>query len=203
MGLTAATGAQDVGADLPSLRVVRPASFGATSPVEEEPAVALIRWPEQVALLPQLRSQHRPRLLLVDLDSQPPLVTDPLEDWVRTPVEERDLQARVATLAGRAGRGAAPTVDGRGRLRFRDQWVALSPIEYNLARVLIERFGEVVEDTALYAQAWGDHPAGPGALRVHVTRLRRRLVAMGLEIRAVRGQGYVLQQAVTQRAWSG
>ena len=29
----------------------------------------------------------------MDLDNEPPLVTDPLEDWVRTPVEERDLQA--------------------------------------------------------------------------------------------------------------
>jgi len=186
-----------------SLRVFRPASLGPTSPAEEEPAVALIRWPEEVALLPQLRAQKRARLLLVDLESEPPLVTDPLEDWVRTPVEERDLQARVATLAGRAGRGAAPVVDGRGRLCFRDHWVALSPIEYNLARVLIERFGEVVEDTELYSQAWGEHPAGPGALRVHLTRLRRRLADMGLEIRAVRGQGYVLQHAVTQRAWSG
>jgi hypothetical protein len=196
MRLTAAT-------DQLSLRVFRPASFGAASPAEHEPVVALIRWPEEVALLPQLRAQNRARLLLVDVGSDPPLVTDPLEDWVRTPVEERDLHARVATLAGRAGRSAAPVVDGRGRLCFRGHWVALSPIEYNLARVLIERFGEVVVDTELYSHAWGDHPAGPGALRVHVTRLRRRLVDVGLEIRAVRGQGYVLQHVVTRRARSG
>ena len=34
-----------------------------------------------------------------------------------------------------------------------------------------------------------------GALRVHLTRLRRRVRSLGLEIQNVRGRGYLMEQA--------
>ncbi|MBV9410410.1 MAG: helix-turn-helix domain-containing protein [Acidimicrobiia bacterium] len=70
----------------------------------------------------------------------------------------------------------------------------LSPIEGRLARAFVERFGEVVAVDVLMEAAWADKKASPGSLRVHLTRLRKAISALGLEILAVRAYGYVLQE---------
>jgi DNA-binding winged helix-turn-helix (wHTH) protein len=75
--------------------------------------------------------------------------------------------------------------------------VALSPTEEQLCGLLIEAFGEVVSDTTLIATTW---PRGTGTatgLRLQMTRLRRRIADLGLEVRSVRGKGYVLQHRAT------
>ena len=82
-----------------------------------------------------------------------------------------------------------------GRLRFGGGWIALSPIEHRLAGVLAERFGQVVESDELARVAWPDEVASEGALRVHLTRLRRRLSRLSLDLRNVRTRGYVMDHA--------
>src|SRR5207248_11300253 len=77
-------------------------------------------------------------------------------------------------------------------------WVALSPIEHRLAAVLAERFGEIVDNDILGRAARPDEPPSNGALRVHMTRLRRRLAALSPELRNVRGRGYVMGHAAQQ-----
>src|SRR5262245_50001944 len=50
--------------------------------------VALVRWPEESDRRRRLERDGLPRLLLVEDGAAPPLVEDPLEDWVRVPATE-------------------------------------------------------------------------------------------------------------------
>ena len=77
--------------------------------------VVLVRWPEENFHLGELRGAGTPRLLLVGPEAAPPDSTDPLEDWIRLPAEDRDVRARVATLEARASNGQAVARDRRGR----------------------------------------------------------------------------------------
>src|SRR5438270_3481688 len=161
-----------------------------------EGAVRLVRWPEERELLDKLRAQGTPRLLLVRPPAPAPEVMECEEDWVRLPADDGDVRARVLALAARSSRHRpGPVVDGDGRVRYGAHWIALSPIEHRLARVLAERFGEVVGTDLLAHAAWPDEGTNEGALRVHLTRLRRRLRSLGLEVQNVRGRGYLMEHA--------
>jgi len=159
-----------------------------------EGAVRLVRWPEESELLERLRAEGTPRLLLVRPPAPAPAVMECEEDWVRLPADDGDVRARVIALAARSSRHRpGPRVGGDGRLRYGTHWIALSPIEHRLARVLAERFGEVVASDLLARAAWPDDGTNEGALRVHLTRLRRRLRSLGLEVQNVRGRGYLME----------
>jgi len=43
--------------------------------------------------------------------------------------------------------------------------------------------------------AWPENGPNEGALRVHLTRLRRRLEALSLNVQNVRGRGYLMERA--------
>src|SRR3954452_23719469 len=158
--------------------------------------VRLVRWAEERDLLARLRAEGTPRLLLVRPPAPAPAVMQCEEDWVRLPADDGDVRARVLALAARASRHRpGPSVGSDGRLRYGAHWIALSPIEHRLARVLAERFGEVVKGERLAKAAWPDEGTNEGALRVHLTRLRRRLRPLGLEVQNVRGRGYLMEHA--------
>ena len=74
--------------------------------------------------------------------------------------------------------------------------MALSPTEEQLCTLLIGEFGEVVSDRQLMARAWPEGTGTPTGLRLQMTRLRRRIADLQLEVRSVRGKGYVLQNQV-------
>ena len=176
--------------------VARP---GAPIQTDRGPTIAIVRWPQDAEILDRLGPVGHPRLLLVDPDAEPPVITDLLEDWIRLPADDRDIQTRVASLRRRVGHHRLPVFDGACRVGFRDGWAPLSPIEYRLASALVERFGYLVTDKDLNARAWADTPPPPTALRVHLTRLRRRVEPIGLEIVTIRSQGHVMQEAGTTR----
>ena len=52
--------------------------------------------------LEALRREGVPRLLLLATDELAPLDADPLEDWVRLPAADADVDLRVQLLEGRA-----------------------------------------------------------------------------------------------------
>jgi DNA-binding response OmpR family regulator len=52
----------------------------------------------------------------------------------------------------------------------------------------------VVAEKDLLEQGWPGGNPSSNALRVHLHRLRRLIVPLGLEIRGVRGEGWVLQR---------
>jgi len=167
------------------------------TPVE----VVLVRWPVETLRRERIAAEGRPRLLLVEDGAKPPSGHDTLEDWVRGPASETDVQARMATLAARARAVAAPVLDHDGVLRFGALWVSLPPVEARLTRAMLERFGAVVSRESLSRAGWPDGAPGRNALDVHVLRLRRRLAPVHLVIRTVRSRGYLLEpgQAVSQR----
>ncbi|MCP4223266.1 MAG: helix-turn-helix domain-containing protein, partial [Actinomycetia bacterium] len=141
----------------------------------------------------QLAASGAPRLLVVAEDSAPPLVSDPLEDWVRLPARDEDIEARVRTLAKRAVQISAPSIDDDGVLSFDGYQVALPPVEARLASHLVSRFGVVASRADLARAGWPDAIPTRNALDVRILRLRRRVEPRGLAIRTVRNRGYLME----------
>lgn len=157
--------------------------------------VAVLLWPAQADQADALAADGRPRLLLVAADADPPMPEDPLCEWVRLPADERDVAARILILTRRLEPvlPERPRVDANGRMLFRNMWVALSPTEARLASLLAEKFESVVPEADLGRRAWPAGEWGNNNLRVHITRLRRRVAPLDLEVRGVRQQGFILQ----------
>jgi hypothetical protein len=161
------------------------------------PEITLVRWPEQEVMRHELHGDGRPRLLLLSPTVAVPEPCDALEDWVRIPVAEAELRARVRWLAHRVARAGArttalPDIDDAGVMRVGTDWVALPPVEHRLARALLDRMGAVVSREALAAAGWPQGSPGRNALDVHVLRLRRRLAPLNVRIHTVRSRGYLL-----------
>jgi two-component system, OmpR family, response regulator len=172
----------------------------ATATAHDPSAPVVLRWPSDRARRQELADLGVPRLLLVDREAAPPFCADPLEDWIRLPADERDIDARMNALRVRASAWAPstrPELDGNGRLLRGNRWVPLSPIEEQLCTLLIGEFGKVVSDRTLMARAWPEGTGTPTGLRLQMTRLRRRIAELGLEVRSVRGKGYVLQSQLS------
>jgi DNA-binding response OmpR family regulator len=109
--------------------------------------------------------------------------------------------ARIAALRQRAEAiSDPPAVDGHGRLHFRGGWAQLSPINARLARALSEVFNSVVSEAELFARGWPDASPTSNVLRVHLHRLRRGVQSLGLDVLAVRSEGWVLQLATGDSA---
>jgi len=159
--------------------------------------VVLLRWPLEAWRRPELIAGRVPRLLIMEDGLAPPELEDCLEDWVRVPAGEADVQARIVALTARAGLHAAavPVLDDDGVLRLGARWVPLPPVEARLTSALLHRYGAVVGREALGRAGWPEGAPGRNALDVHVLRLRRRLATVGLAIRTVRSRGYLLEEA--------
>ena len=76
--------------------------------------VALIPWPDEESALEELARAGRPRILVVAAAVPPPDVRDPLEDWVRVPVDHGDVEVRARRLARIAVARRSPA-NGAGR----------------------------------------------------------------------------------------
>ena len=156
--------------------------------------VVVLRWPEQGAERDRLEQLSVPRLLIVEVGVEPPDSESCLEDWLRLPAEDCDVRARLRSLSRRAAQHPmVPALDDFGQLSHRGAGVFLSPVDQRVAEVLVESFGTAVRDSDLAARAW---PAGSSeqTLRVHISRLRRRIAALGLTITSVRNVGYVMHE---------
>ena len=155
--------------------------------------VALLAWPSAEQSRAALRDAGRPRLLLVPVGCDPPIMEDEFEDWVHTPADPRDVQARVETLLTRATRDVRPHLDEEGRLHASGRWVALSPIECRLVRTLLDHFGTVAAKELLLQSGW---PSGASSRRLNMqmNRLRRRLETMGITVRTIHAKGYALDR---------
>ncbi|HEX2700484.1 MAG TPA: helix-turn-helix domain-containing protein [Acidimicrobiales bacterium] len=158
--------------------------------------VAILRWPEESAVLSDLRAAGTPRLLLVSPDEPAPAGTGCDEDWVRLPTSDDDVRVRAVALAARASRHShRPQVKGDGRITYRGRWVALSEGEEHLCRILADQLGEVVAPEAMVAVSAGQNLSS-GAIRLHIMRLRKRLQPLGLAVRTVRSRGYLMEAQV-------
>jgi len=158
------------------------------------PAIAIVRWPDHRSTIDELRRLGQPRLLVVGPHDDPVIATDDLEDWVRLPVEDRDVRMRLRCVRERATRlPTCAVLDGFGRLLFAGRWVGLSGLEERLARPLVEHFGRVVTYAALLDAGWPGQDKEKIVLRPRITGLRRRVSTIGLELRSIREVGHLLE----------
>ena len=155
--------------------------------------VAVVRWPSEQEMRVSLASEGRPRLLLLEA-GPPPVITDPLEDWIRLPIDDSEMWARLESLRQRWEAPRRPRLDD-GILTWGDGWVALSPIQVRLVAPLVERFSSMVSHQSLVAASRTSEEPRRNSLDVQLHRLRRRLAPVGLVIRTVRRRGYVLEPA--------
>ena len=77
-------------------------------------------------------------------------------------------------------------------MRFQGEAVPLSPVEARVIDALMKRFGAVVSRRDLTESVWPEEAPPRNALDVHISRVRRRVASLGLQIRTVRGRGYLL-----------
>jgi hypothetical protein len=164
-------------------------------PTSADPDVFVLRWPSEDALRRQLTSFRLPRVLVVDPGVRPPEPADELEDWLRSPVDPIDLEARTRNLRHRAPDPThpSPRVDDDDLLWVGRSWLSLTPTQAPVVRVLIEHLDRVVHfDTVvdIYVAAGGSgHTA---SIRTMLVRLKARLRSVGLELLTVRRRGVVL-----------
>jgi two-component system KDP operon response regulator KdpE len=107
------------------------------------------------------------------------------DDYVTKPFGPRELVARLRAVLRRAGSGAdepAIRVDGlevdlAARIVRRDrEEVHLTPIEYDLLRVLVRNRGRLMTHRALLTQVWGPaYAEDTQVLRTHIANLRRKI----------------------------
>ena len=154
--------------------------------------VVLVRWPAEAEKLERLRIGGEPRLVIVE-EGTPPLAIDELEDWLRAPVDETELQLRLENLRRRALRYSAMVSVEDGVLYVGNRLVVLPPIQARLAATLLERRPAVVGRDALVRRAWPQGaPPGRNVLDVHIAKLRRLLDGTGVLVHTVHRRGYVM-----------
>lgn len=126
------------------------------------------------------------------------------DDYVTKPFGPRELLARVGAALRRAATigGDEPVVSVDGLeidlaariVRRAGAEVHLTPIEFDLLRVLTRNRGRLMTHRALLTEVWGPHYADDTqALRTHIANLRRKLEQGGERPRLIRtdpGIGY-------------
>ncbi|MBU3078869.1 response regulator transcription factor [Sphingomonas quercus] len=165
---------------------------------------------ENLEPLRQLRAvdAHVPTLLLFEGDEARRRVAGlraGADDCMAKPFDEEELVARLDALVRRSrpetGAQAHVLGDLEVRLRARSaHWcgrhIDLSPKEFDILRILIERAGTIVSREQMWSACWPEHSIEPqmNVIDVNLYRLRGKLevVAGTPLIRTVRRQGFTL-----------
>jgi hypothetical protein len=154
--------------------------------------VVVLRWPEQALDVERLDRLGVPRLLLVEPDVAAPEGDSCIQDWLRLPADDADVRVRLHALARRSAiHNMRPVLDPYGQLSHRGRALFLSPLDQRIAAELIEHFAAVVTVDEIKS-VWPEG-ASTQALRVHISRLRHRVAALGLTITSIRNVGYVMR----------
>ncbi|HET7199160.1 MAG TPA: response regulator transcription factor [Burkholderiales bacterium] len=127
------------------------------------------------------------------------------DDYMTKPFDLPEFEARVRALV-RRGQHRATNVLSHGRLQldlearraFHDgKPIDLSARELAVMELLMSRQGRVVTKAQIADRlfGWGED-VGSNAIEVCVHRVRRKLERYGIEIRTVRGMGYLMEKAL-------
>ena len=134
------------------------------------------------------------------------------DDYITKPFSPVEVQARVRshlrqyTRLGGAEGGAAEgrlTVggveldDGSKTVTVDGDPVSLTPIEYNLLKLLMSHPGQVFSSAEIYRRVWNETPLGSeGAVAVHIRHLREKIEAVPSQpryLKVVWGHGYKME----------
>ena len=125
------------------------------------------------------------------------------DDYMTKPFELAELEARVRALIRRANSGTTSDLchgslrlDTVGRRLYRDnQPMDLSARELSVIELLLLREGRVVTKQHIIDHLYGwDEGVSGNSVEVFVYRLRRKLEGSGVDIRTVRGMGYLIER---------
>lgn len=123
------------------------------------------------------------------------------DDYLVKPFRMTELMARTRALLRRRVLAQSPrvTVGGLAYDRVRrtfyesDEPLLLSRRESDILEVLVQSAGDLVRKEVLASRmSHLDQEVTPNLIEVYVHRLRKRLLTMDVEIKTVRGLGYVL-----------
>lgn len=157
--------------------------------------VRFLRWPAESDRRDEYYALGRLRILVVEAGARPPISADVREDWVRPPVTQEDVNSRILALRARSGVDCKPHVDPHGVIHYGGRSCTLSPTATDLLERLSRDFGELVRRHELLdCLPERNEPATRNALDLHMMRARKRIRPLGLIIRTVWGQGYLLEQ---------
>ncbi|MEO1766881.1 response regulator [Thiobacter aerophilum] len=125
------------------------------------------------------------------------------DDYLTKPFALQELEARVRALL-RRGQGGSSAVLACGSLRYDTTSrrvtvdgtaIEVSPRELAVLESLLLNAGKLVSKEQLVEQLcdWGEQ-VSTNAIEVYIHRLRRKLESASVEIKTIRGLGYVLEK---------
>jgi two-component system OmpR family response regulator len=127
------------------------------------------------------------------------------DDYLLKPFDFQELEARLNALLRRTQAERSGWLEA-GRLRLdrsaRQVFLDLEPLslsarEVGVLELLMSRLGRVVSKEQLAEHLSRDEEIGENAVEVYVHRLRKKLEAVGIEIRTLRGLGYLLEKTLS------
>src|SRR5689334_1540763 len=158
------------------------------------------------------RRSHVPVLILTARDTLEDRVAGldlGADDYLTKPFDLPEFEARVRALI-RRGHYNAGTSMTHGRLRFDtagrrlyhdEEPIELSARELAVIELLLSRQGRVVSKEQMIDRLFGfGADVATNAIEVYVHRVRKTLEPFGIDIRTVRGMGYLLDKAAGERA---
>jgi two-component system KDP operon response regulator KdpE len=110
------------------------------------------------------------------------------DDYVTKPFGTRELVARLQAALRRASPGDEPRIEAVGleidlaarTVRREGELVHLTPIEFDLLRVLARNRGRLMTHRSLLVEVWGSgYAEDVRALRTHIARLRAKIEPEG------------------------
>lgn len=125
------------------------------------------------------------------------------DDYLPKPFDVREFQARCRALLRRSSGGASDRIvlgklsfDGIAKVvRVGNTQLLLPNREFRLLEILLRNVGRVMDKGQIAEQLFDfDNEAAPNAVEVYVGRLRKKLSG-AVDIRTVRGLGYVVEAA--------
>ena len=129
------------------------------------------------------------------------------DDYMAKPFDIREFEARVRSLLSRqAGLRSSTVALGPVTLDLttrqfaaHGQAIDLPPRERALLELLVTRAGKVVAKEAIVQSVTSlEDNLSDNAIEQYISRLRRRLLPLGLVLRTVRGIGYLLEKPADQ-----
>ena len=129
------------------------------------------------------------------------------DDYLTKPFSPKELVLRVKALLKRVKTSNGSTIVKSGKIRLdkntlhcfiEDKKIDLTPTEFKLLLLLIERAGNAQNRSDLLREVWGyRETANSRTLDTHMKRLREKLGELSRCIETVRGVGYQYRNIIT------